>query len=819
MMKHKCLNKCYKPCSPSSNIVSSLPVAFIMLCILLFSLPTLSVFAQSNKESRVTIQTLELQSRKLIEFASVAAYLLPDTVLVTGGITDARGKIVFDNLEEGHYVIVSSFVGYNQSSIYLRLNNTRLHIDTVVFLQSATTILDEVEVSAEQINKKSDIEKTSINISRSAASVSGNASDVLRGVAGVRFDADDRLNVRGNNNVLILVDGIPSTVESLNTLPASGIETIEILTSADAKYDAEGTGGIINIITKRNRGSGLGASVQLNYGHKLKANGGVSISMKSGIWDMRLSYNGRYHTDYVESSLNRFFRASSLEMEQEALSTQRNFTDNILAQFAATPSKKHRFDIGVSYSAPRFYNNQTIGGFLNGAEYHEYSFVRTNNILFSRRNIETSLSYTFSPKPTKQALIMGSSFSRTRGNRPASYSDDGLLQRSEGGGTPTNFTVSGDYYMLFAKNLRFETGYKYFRRWNNFEYYFYDFDTSINTWLLNNSFSNNLEHCENIHSVYAMCSDSIGGSLFYKAGIRIEYNTSVFIQRTLYDSIYNSWVYPFPFIMLNYKLDENQNMAFVVNRRITRPRYPQLNPFINVIDRLTYETGNRNLIPELANKLELSYSLTKKKLQLKTAVFASFTENFIIPVSIFEYPDKLIISFANCKLQARTGADIDVRIACTKWLQANSVFSAYFAKTSGMYLIHDLSSHDFAYTLNTSIVLKPLKNTELHLMFNYQSESEMPQFIFLPVYYTDIALRRSFLDRRLQISLSLTDVFDTRRWQVSGSNVIYDISNNSHGETRIVWIGLNYSFNTSYQMKSSMARDADDNGGVIKLGQ
>ncbi|HPG74374.1 MAG TPA: hypothetical protein PLM49_08795, partial [Bacteroidales bacterium] len=87
-----------------------------MLCILLFSLPTPSVFAQSNKESRVTIQTLELQSRKLIEFASVAAYLLPDTVLVTGGITDARGKIVFNNLEEGHYVIVSSFVGYNQSS-------------------------------------------------------------------------------------------------------------------------------------------------------------------------------------------------------------------------------------------------------------------------------------------------------------------------------------------------------------------------------------------------------------------------------------------------------------------------------------------------------------------------------------------------------------------------------------------------------------------------------------------------------------------------------------------------------------------------------
>ena len=173
----------------------------------------------------------------------------------------------------------------------------------------------------------------------------------------------------------------------------------------------------------------------------------------------------------------------------------------------------------------------------------------------------------------------------------------------------------------FFKTGKLESGLKGFSRWNNFNYSFYDLDTASGQWISNAAYSNDLQHQEYIYSTYLMYSDTLFKKLYYKIGVRLEYNTSELIQKSLNDTINREYLFPFPYLLLKHTINKSQSIALSINRRITRPTYPQLNPFINVIDQMTYETGNKELKPEILDKAELNYSIIKEKFQFKTNVF------------------------------------------------------------------------------------------------------------------------------------------------------------------------------------------------------
>lgn len=314
-----------------------------------------------------------------------------------------------------------------------------------------------------------------------------------------------------------------------------------------------------------------------------------------------------------------------------------------------------------------------------------------------------------------------------------------------------------------------------------------------------------------------MYSDSLLKKIYFKVGARVEYNSSELIQKSINDSVYRDYFFPFPYLLIKHNISVTQSIAFSVNRRITRPTYPQINPFINVIDQMTYETGNKYLEPEMLNKIECNYSVINEKFQLRTNVFYSSTKNFITQVSMLSVPDKLILTYVNGKRQIKAGSDFDITYIFNKYISVYPGFSVFYLKSTGQYNEIDLSSSNLAWTGSIKTIIKPEKKTEVQLFLNYNSPNELPQFSLSDIYYADVAVKRSFFNNKFSVSLTLTDIFNTRNWKISSDNAIYKLNNYSKSETRILWVGFTYNFNSFKGVKSQKNGENESEGGLIKF--
>ena len=273
-------------------------------CFILFWCIGLTLSGQVNKGFSFSGIVADSTTRQPIEYASVAIYKINSAVPLAGVITNDKGEFVIHSLNNGIYLVKVNFLGYKTKIHNLEIKNSSLQLVQPVIMNSSDLHLAEVEVTGKKNEKQISIEKTRINVAQNISALSGNITEVLKSQTSINIDADNNIYLRGNSNILILMDGRPTTVNSLNSFPASNVENIEIVTNPDAKYDAEGTGGIINIITKKS-GSGFNAAVTLNYGINNRLNGGISANYKKGIWNFGFSYNGRYDRENIQSNLIR----------------------------------------------------------------------------------------------------------------------------------------------------------------------------------------------------------------------------------------------------------------------------------------------------------------------------------------------------------------------------------------------------------------------------------------------------------------------------------------------------------------------------------
>lgn len=800
-------------------MISNRNIAFvrIFVLILLWSIG-ISSFGQANKSYSVSGTLIDSLNKQPLEYASVAIFKSIDNSLVTGAITNAKGAFTLNNLPVGKFSIKSSFVGYITKTTSIEINNTSIELSQPILMKSASLSLGEVQVIGKQNEKQINIEKTKINVAQNISAVSGNITDVLRSQSSITIDANDNIFLRGNGNILILMDGKPTTISALNSIPSSSIESVDIVTNPDVKYDAEGTGGIINIVMKKQGVSGMSGNASLNYGFNNRINGGLNFNLRKGIWDVGLSYNGKYERANIHSNLTRQLYSQSTIVEQEINSIQISPTQVAGLSISAKPTEKDLITFGLRVLYPDLTNTQNISGRQLQDTLPVTFFNRRNEIAFSRKVVESSLSYRKIIEKNRNEISFDAFYSRTKGSRPAEYYiENQFLQKSSGGGTPTNATIQVDYFKSLFQTGRMETGLKVFSRWNSFTYNFYDLDTINDIWIINPVFSNDLKHKEYIYSGYLMYSDSLSKKLFYKIGARLEYNTTDLIQKSINEEIYNHYLFPFPYLLLTRNINKAQSLSLSINRRVTRPTYMQLNPFINVIDQTTYETGNKNLKPEILDKVELNYSVIKEKYQFRSNLYYSSTKDFITQVSLLSPPDNLILTYVNGNRLNKIGSDLDYVYKFNKVFSVNPAISAFYTKSTGNYNGIDLSVNNFAWTGNIKTTIRPDQKTDIQILLNYNSPVALPQFNLSEIYYADIAIKRSFMKNKLALSFSLTDVFNTRKWIITSDNTAFRLYNSSKNETRIFWIGITYNIN-SFKSKAQNNGTEIDNT-IIKLGQ
>ncbi len=746
-------------------------------------------------------------------YASVA--LLSGGKIVTGAVTDTTGLFSVKGRFQGICLLKVSFIGYCDITKEIECApGGTADAGDIVLVQDAN-LLSGAVVTSEAASKSVTVEKTRINPSSSIIASTGSLLEVIRSAPAVNVDGDGNVSIRGNSNVLILLDGVPTTLGGLGAIPAAGVQSIDIVTSPDVKYDSEGTGGIISIISKKLSANTFNAMASFNYGFNGFLNGNFAANFSRGRWGVRLNYNGSYGKDLIESSLHRLIKSSGNTVDQTISATKRTSSQNagLNALFKATKRDILTFDFKAAF--PRMNNFQNFDNHYLREGVPSVLFRQTD-ITFNRENFEVSLGHRHIFEPEKRELNVTGTVSQIIGHRPSYYYEGGrMVQKSDSGGHPFNASLQADY-MTAAGKGRFEAGVKMTYRQNSIDHKMYELDKATRRWELSIPLSNDLRHRECIPAAYAMFSSRPARNVTYKAGVRMEYSyVTLHSGKERLDSHSGCW-FVAPNVAVNWKISEPWSVTFGLSRRISRPTYPQLNPYINLIDNQTYETGNINLQPEKASKLDAGYSFASGRVTVNGNAYFSFIRDYINQVAGIR-DDILIMTYINGTYDLRAGLGHSVRLNLTDWLTADIATDNWHTSSRGTFEGAEISNRGWTSSSNIALNFKPAKGMTLQAQYFYTTPQYYPQFTVSTIHYGNIGVRQTFLKGVLTATATLTDVFNTRRWDISSDNSVYSLVNGSRNLSRMLWLGVTFNFNSFKPAKGAQKRQEEDRS-VIRLG-
>lgn len=746
-------------------------------------------------------------------YASVA--IIMDGKAVAGTMTDASGVFSIAGKFQDRVILKVSSIGYDDVTKEIELaGKPETDLGKIVISQNAVA-LNSAVVTAEAASKSVSVEKTRINPASSASAATGSVLEVIRGSASVNVDGSDNVSIRGNSNVLILVDGVPTTLGGLGSIPAANVQSIDIITSPDVKYDSEGTGGIISITSKKQAANSFNAMASFNYGFNNFMNSNLAMGYNKGRWGLRLNYNGRYERDLIESELHRTIRQSGATLDQMISATKKTVNHNIGANVNFKATKKDILTLDLKAIFPRMnnfqnFNNHYVSG---GAASDKF---RQTDITFNRETFEGSLGYKHIFDPGKKEISVNGAVSSITGHRPSYYYEAGeMVQKSVSGGHPFNASLQTDYLTMLGKG-KFESGFKMTYRQNNIDHKMYERNPDTGAWELSLPLSNDLRHREYIPAAYAMYSSKLAENLSYKAGLRLEYSyVTLHSEKEKLDD-HSDCFFAAPNLVLNWKLSKPWAMTLGLSRRISRPTYPQLNPYINLIDNQTYETGNMHLEPEKSNKLDLGYTYSGKKVTINGNAYLNYTQDYINQVAYLD-GDILVMTYINGDMYMTSGLDHNINLNLAKWFSMDIATNTFYTRSHGEFKGAEISNHGWVNNSNATLNFKPVKGMNIQAQYFVTTPQYYPQFTTKTIHYGNIGVKQSFLKNSLTLSALLTDVFNTRRWDITSDNSVYSLINNSKNLSRMFWLGITWNFNSYKPLKGAQKKQEEDRS-VIRLG-
>ena len=783
-----------------------------ILTFALFLMSTISVCAQ-NQHCNVKGYIVD-ETKTPVGFASVA--IASDSTFISGTLTNENGEFVLQLAKtEKPYQLSVSFIGKKTKQISFVANAKNITLDTIT-LENNAYQLEEVQISAEQTPQNA-VEHKVISPQSVMSEVKGSVLDVLKAVPSISVDNEDNVSIRGNSNVLVLVNGLPTAMTSLSAIPSANIANVEVITSPDSRYDSEGTGGIINIVLKENKNEGWSGMFAANYGFNHFTNANAAVNYVKNGNSFRFNYNLKYEDDIIDGNLTRKFVDSGNWLEQQFHSARTIFNNNIGVGTTLRLNKKNKLSIDARFIMPRLNTQQQFANTYgtNGLQYDE---IRNSNVSWNRENIDGSISYTHIINPQSADMTIKASVSKIWGHRPSYYFlENDSIGKSNSGGSPLNTSAQCDFKVI-REYGRWDAGFKFSYRQNDIYHEFYNMENS--QWTYSNEYSNDLLHREFIPAIYMLFSSDANKKFTWKAGIRTEYS-GVILQNDK-DAMDTTTHHFFvgPSLMLNYKIKSKkeelkQHISLAFNSRIGRPAYPQLNPYMSMIDAHTFEQGNPKLIPETSYHLEFSYGVKDKITKFTTNIYADYLKDNITQVAMLKN-DILLLTFVNGNFEFKTGLDASLDVTPCKWVDIQLGTNTYYVDTKGDYDGVDLDNRGIVNSDNLKIAFHPIKMMDIQLQYFFETPQYYPQFTTKLSHHLDIGISQKFLKGSLAVSLLLTDVFKTNIWNIFSDNRVYHLTNTSINKSRMLWIGVRYNFN-SYKANNAM-KNAETDRNKVRLG-
>lgn len=783
-----------------------------LLSLLALALTTLSLASYAQTKTAKISGTVIDGSTKTIESATITLLKAKDSAVVKMSVADKTGKYEFDNVPEGRYIVAISAVGHNKGFsevVEVSATSSSVVVKTIELVPQAQA-MSGVTVTAKKPAIEQKPGKMVVNVDASPTNAGLNALELLEKSPGVTVDNDGNISLKGKGGVMILVDGKPTYMSGadltalLKNMQSTSLEQIEIMTNPPAKYDASGNSGIINIKTKKGIVKGMNGNANLGYtqGKYGRLNGGVNLNYRNNKLNVFGGYNGGTYEGYNRLLIDRKMYAA------DKVTVLRTIDQNSRPHFKGV---YHNIKAGMDY----YFSKKDVAGVVINGNFNDndedpYSLtnIRNNTGLITNKlesladntrkstNITTNFNYKHTFDSTGREISADLDYAFYNNKNKTSLitkSFDGNGQQSAPdvlltGNIPSDIKIYSaklDYVHPFKNGIRLEAGAKTsFVKTDNKVTYLRDGSLAVDR-------NNHFIYDENINAAYAILSRSIK-KWELTAGLRVENTIAKGHQISNDSSFKRNYTNLFPNLGAGYNMNEKNQFNLSYSRRISRPDYDDLNPFVFFLDSLTYGQGNPYLQPQFTNNFEFSHTYNRF---LTTTI--NYTNTTDIITDLLKQNTEKNITYQtkdNFSSMKQWGISVMANITITKWWSANIYTNVFNNDYKGLYNNDPIQVKFTSFLGNMTNTFTLGKGWNAELSGWYRSKAAEGILVANDMGAMNAAITKQLFDKKATLKVGVRDILWTQ--QFSGyakySDINVDIS--SRRDSRQFNISFNYRF-------------------------
>jgi len=765
---------------------------FLVIFLCLFS--SLVAMAQGSVKGKL----LDKSADSPLEFASIQIKTRPDGKFLKGAMTDVDGKFQIDGLADGDYTMVVSCVGYKELTRDFSVSPAERNVSfAALYISQDAHLLKEVSVTGQKSTMKLEVDRKTFDVSQLITNTGDAASDLLENIPSVEVDNDGNISLRGNESVEVWINGKASGLTTdnraqiLQQLPAESIERIEVIDNPSAKFSAEGSAGIINIVLKKDRKAGYYGSVQLSADTRGGFNPSVNFNYNSKILDFFVNVGYRHHKNKGRNESEQQYLTSN--MYQKYVGSTRNLGNNFFSRAGVTFHLSKKDDLGFSGmlmfgkhkdwgETPYHYGmldtetdtylmfRKTTGGgnmrMINGELSYRHNFS-------DKHFIDFSATY-FKGKFDNDNLYQDSTFYYD-GSEPTEYD----YQYRPANINNSNAEIKLDYENQITEKFKLQAGYNgSFSREN----------TPQESWIASTwdgsglvedqTYFNRFLYDRDTHALYVTAQYQFG-KLGVMTGLRGEYwkvNTESYTWAQEHDAnlrdepFKKDYFQLFPSLFLSYQLTATQQLQLNYTRRLRRPWGGQLNSFKDTRDATMVSYGNPELTPEYSNSFSLNYLKTWDEHSLLVSAYYRPTTDVIQRIKWQSTTDQIMYSTnMNLAKSLSSGLEITLKNHLFRILDLTSNVNAYYYKLDGFSyeidgqtITGDENKH---FTWNARVMASVILPYDISVQLSgrYRSKQVITQGYRKPSYVMDFGMRKNFFNKALTVSLNCRDLLNSRK--------------------------------------------------------
>jgi len=769
----------------------------------------LLLFCGFHAFSQSAIQARIVDKSAPVEFVNVLLYSASDSVkILKYATTDSAGAFKLAGLGSGKYVLKTQMMGFISAKIPVSLAEAQSLQLSDISLVTDSKMLAAVEV----ISQKELVQKTTqgfiVKAKDNLTQAGGSATDLLKSVPTVVVDAEGAITVRGKGP-LILINGRTSGISSTDLIPASSVESVEIINNPSAQYDADSEGGIINITLKKaaKSGTNVTASVGGGFGAKGRGSAAFSLNRSAGKWNVGLSYDMRYseRTRKANTTRTSFDQPLNYLLLQNRLDNRTESTQNLKFNVDYAASGKDIFNFEVLTNLEGQDNDEVLGSKFS-TQLGAFNSRNTRESIELEKGLAVEFAGTYKHifADKKEKLVINASTSIGRDNQDTDISTVALsesgsaygstfLQRTYSYAKPQTTNFKLDYAKPISATTVLETGYKGIYRANNIDFQNQTFKSG--SYIKNPALSNIFDFKEQIHAAYIQLKSEPSATFKYDIGLRAEKvmnegssisNSSISFQRDYFNV--------FPTANLAYFLNKSDFLKFSYSRRINRPGLGQLNPMIDITDSLNQHGGNPYLKPELVNAFEVGYNKEGDGWSLSSSAFYRLSNNIIRPFIDLKPNGVALTTPQNFGNATTYGVEEIMDWFPAKFWSVNTSVSIFDQKIDGSYVSSDIANEVVSWYGKMIHNFSLSKQTKLQLIGAYNSPTAMPQGTRMAVYNIDLGFQTKILKGKGGLGIVLSDIFNMQSSGNIASASNFSLERTFKVDTRAVFITFAYSF-------------------------